>query len=140
MINILVIGKIKDVMGLTMVDPDMANWWATKGQKQYPHFHLVTPEDLDEDRSLERVDYELSWCWPEDEPRCFFANITQHSNQQIIYSKLKVVYGSWGKPWLTAFKRAIRFLNEWENRKVKVEMPHAVPGYRVQGSISETVN
>ncbi len=63
--NVLVVGQIKSRMGFAMVDPDVAHWWATQGQEQYPCFHLVTPEDLDEDRSLERVDYELSWCWPD---------------------------------------------------------------------------
>ena len=140
MINVLVVGKIMDVMGLTMLNPDVANWWATEGQEQYPHFHLVTQDDLDEDRSLERVHYELSWCWPEDEPRCIYTNITQYPDRQRIYTKTKAVYGNFGKPWLTAFKRAIHFLNKWEKRKVKVEMPFAVPGYRVQGNESEAVN
>ena len=140
MINVLVVGKIMDVMGLTMLNPDVANWWATQGQKQYPHFHLVTPDDLDEDGSLGAVDYELSWCWPEDEPRCIYTNITQYPDRQRIYTKTKAVYGKWGRPWLTAFKQAIRFLDKWEKQKVKVEMPCAVPSYRVQGNESETVN
>ena len=129
-----------DVMGFTMVDPDVANWWATKGQKQYPHFHLVTLDDLEEDGSLGTVDYELSWCWPEDKPQRIHTAITQYPDRQIIYSKAKVVWGKWGKPWLTVFKRAIRFLDKWEKQKVKVEMPCAVPSYRIQGSESEAVN
>lgn len=138
--NVLIVGKIRDVMGFVMVDRDVADWWTKQGQKQYPNIHLMTLEELDADRSLGTVDYELSWCWPKDEPRCIYTNITQYPDRQLIYTKTKVVYGNFGKPWLTAFKRAIRFLNKWEKRKVKVEMSCAVPSYRVQGNESGAVN
>ncbi len=138
--NVLIVGQIKNKMGFAMVDPDVAAWWTKQGAKQYPDIHLMTPEELDDDRSLGTVDYELSWHWPENEPQRIHTSITEYPDRQIIYSKAKVVWGGWGRPWLTAFKRAIRFLDKWEKRKVKVEMPFAVPSYRVQGNESGIVN
>ena len=66
--NVLIVGKIRDKMGFVLVDPDIANWWTKQGPKQYPDIHMITLDELDADRSLETVDYELSWCWPENEP------------------------------------------------------------------------
>ena len=138
--NVLIVGQIRDKMGFVMVDPDVVKWWSEQGQKQYPNIYLMTLDDLDEDGSLGTVDYELSWCWPENEPRRIYTAIIEYPSRRIIYTKAKAVYGKWGKPWLTSFKRAIRFLDKWENEKVSVEMPCAVPSYRIQGSTSETVN
>ncbi len=138
--NVLIVGKIRDKMGFVMVDHDVVKWWTEQGAKQYPDIHLVTQDELDEDGSLGTVDYELSWCWPEDEPQRIYTAIIEYPSRRIIYTKAKAVYGKWGRPWLTAFKRAIRFLDKWEKEKVKVEMPCAVPNYRVQGNESEAVN
>ena len=138
--NVLIVGQIRDKMGFVMVDPDVVKWWSEQGQKQYPNIYLMTLDDLDEDGSLGTVDYELSMCWPENEPQRIYTAIIEYPSRRIIYTKAKAVYGKWGKPWLTAFKRAIRFLDKWEKEKVSVEMPCAVPSYRIQGNESGTVN
>ena len=138
--NVLIVGQIRDKMGFVMVDHDVVKWWTAQGAKQYPDIHLVTLDELDEDGSLGTVDYELSWHWPENEPQRIYTYFGTHPDQRQIYFSTKIVWGKWGRPWLTAFKRAIQFLDKWEKEKISIEMPCAVPSYRVQGSESETVN
>ena len=132
MINVVVVGDIGGKMGLGMADPDVWEWWAKTGQQRYSGIHLMTRDELDADSHLETVDYELAWCWPKDDPRCIYTCIFTYPDRQQIYISTKMVWGSWGKPWLTAFKRAIHFLHKWKKREIKIEMPRAVPGYRVQ--------